>query len=124
MAKTHHILLGSALLAAAQFAFAQTAAEAIGGGEPVAPEAPYTSGGLSDQTTGSSGSSDSSANSPPDTVTVISGPFTVESTDPFVQRREALAQARDEYRARQRAARQEYEQDRREANTEFRESVR
>jgi hypothetical protein len=125
MAIKNKLLLGSAILALSQFSYAQSAAETMQGG----PLAPYTSEGISggagaSTTLETSGASGASGEPRIDTITVISGPYAAGSTDPFVQRREALAQARDEYRARQEAARQEYREDRREANTEFRESVR
>lgn len=129
MAIKNKLLFGSAMLALAQFSYAQSAAEMMQGAPPASPATPYTSEGISGESGASvmpetSGASSASGEPRIDTITIISGPFTAGSTDPFVQRREALAQARDEYRARQEAARQEYREDRREANTEFKESVR
>lgn len=129
MEKTNKILLGSALLAVMHFAHAQTAADALGSSPSQEYEieeygvevTPYTTEGATSGSGSVSGSSESALT--PQTVTVISAPFTVGSTDPFVQRREARAQAREEYEASKRAARREYKEEKREADAEFRQSV-
>lgn len=122
MKRTHQILFGSAIIALTQLAQAQSAAEAVGM-PPDAETTPYTSEGMSGTSGSDVTSGESAASGGGDTVTVISGPFAVGPTDPFVQRREAKAQARQEYRERKEAARREYQEDKREANTEFREAI-
>jgi hypothetical protein len=126
MTINNKLLSGFALLAVVQFSYAQSAAETMEGVAPAYPATPYTSEGISGEADASVTPETSGASGEPriDTITVISGPFATGSTDPFVQRREALAQAREEYRARQESAREEYREDRRDANTEFKESVR
>lgn len=84
----HKLLLGSALIALASLAHAQAA-----GNTGVAPSP--TPGATTSPSTGA-------------TTTVVPNPANSAATDPYVQRREARKQAKEEYKARKKAAKQEY----------------
>lgn len=123
MARLHQALFGSAVLACAQFAFAQAAADITTGPHgpatvppsamPEANGAP-TSGGMAPEQPRGGGlvvGTIIQTQPPSDAATAAE-----LSNDPLVQRREARAQARREYQARVRAAKEEYRQDRRAAD--------
>jgi hypothetical protein len=126
MARLHQILFGSAVLACAQLAFAQTAADITTGPHTPAtvppsavPEAngAQTSGGVAPGTTPDQPQGGLVVGTIVQTQPPTVAPSAAQmSNDPFVQRREARAQARREYRARVQAAKEEYREDRRAAD--------
>ena len=124
MVKLHHLLVGSAVLACVQLAHAQAAADVTTGPQTpitVPPAAvPETNGAM---TSGVTEPTDPATSGGIVVGTIIQTqpptdtPSAAElSNDPFVQRREARAQARQEYRARVEAARREYREDKRAAD--------
>lgn len=123
MAKLHHILIGAGLLAGAQFASAQGTADLSI--QPTQPAAETTLPADVSGATATPGTADSGAGSGGLVVGTIiqTSPPTqgqsaaAMSNDPFVQRREARAQARKEYRERRQEARQQYQEDKRAADS-------
>lgn len=125
MAKISHLAVGAAVVACAQFAMAQSAPGPSIESQPSdvrsalpAPieQEPATSGGVAPP------ESARSSNMVVGTIIQTRPPTRTQSigelsNDPYIQRREARAQARQEYRERVEAARREYRQDKRAADS-------
>jgi hypothetical protein len=121
MFKPKKILLASAVMAFVQLAHAQPSepqakiAQASPTVTMPAPSAGPATDASAERMTNASGASDAAA---------PSGATPKYSNDPFVQRREARHQAKQEYKAEKRTAKEEFRQDKRAARQEYREDKR
>lgn len=114
MAKIHQLVFGAAVAACAQLAAAQSVSgpgmEPGPAGEAAAVPAPAGQEGAA--------SGGVVVGTIVQTQPPVEGESAAElSNDPYIQRREAHAQARQEYRERVEAARREYREDKRAADT-------
>jgi hypothetical protein len=121
MLKQHKLLLATAVMAFTQFAYAQSSDTTAGPtgsatSAPVGASSPtVTSPSPADASSGASSSATPSTATSPAATSGTSA----QAKDPFVERREARKQAKDDYKANKKAAKAEYKADKKSAKENY-----